>query len=160
MKQFGRAMLIVVSLGMLARPSLAQQVTTEMIGSFSGSLTVNFPPSPCSVQTDNVAFTGSINVVATVDPAANTVDYHVNLLGVKGIGALAGKYVGNGATDWLDQTFPGANITFLSRSAPTYSPPTRAGFPSTGALPVVITVNFGTDFTLNAVSASVGKPSS
>jgi hypothetical protein len=31
-----------------------------------------------------------------------------------------------------------------------------SGFPSTGALPVVVTISFGTDSTLNTVSASVG----
>jgi hypothetical protein len=33
----------------------------------------------------------------------------------------------------------------------------RSGFACTGALPLVVTVRFGTDFTLNTLSAVVGQ---
>lgn len=158
-----RLLLVVVTLGLvgaLCPPAAAQQVTTEMIGAFSGNLTVNnFPNSPCFGQTDNITFTGSVHVVTTVDTTANTVDYHINLLTVKGAGTVVTKYVGTGATDLLDQGFPGANITVPIQINANLFPngPCRAGFPSAGALPVVVTVSFGTDFTLNTVSAVVGR---
>lgn len=146
--------------GALCTSVAAQQVTTEMIGSFSGNLTVNnFPNGPCFGQTDNVTFTGSVHVVANVDTTANTVDYHINLLSVKGTGTVASKYVASGATDLLDQGFAGANITIPIQINANLFPsgPCRVGFPSAGALPVVVTVSFGTDFTLNSVSAAVGQ---
>lgn len=148
---------IVCVLGPLCASALAQQVTTEMIGPLSGSFTVNFPNSPCTGQ-DTVSFTGSVHVVATVDTAANTVDYHINLLSVKGAGTLVPKYVANGATDVLDQGFPGASITVPIQINSNLFPngPCRAGFPSTGALPIVVTISFSPDFTLNTVSARVG----
>ena len=149
-------------LGALSAPALAQQVTTEMIGPLSGTLTVAFPQGPpqCSAasQQDTVSLTGSIHVGASVDLTTNTVDYHINLLSVKGTGTLVSKYVASGATDLLDQGFPGANITVPIQISANLFPsgPCRAGFPSTGALPAVVTVSFGADFTLNTVSASVG----
>lgn len=158
-----RFLLVAVMLclvGALCTSAAAQQVTTEMIGSFSGNLTVNnFPNGPCFGQTDNVTFTGSVHVVANVDTTANTVDYHINLLSVKGTGTVASKYVASGATDLLDQGFAGANITIPIQINANLFPsgPCRLGFPSAGALPVVVTVSFGTDFTLNSVSAAVGQ---
>jgi hypothetical protein len=145
-------------LGGLCTAARAQQVTTEMIGSFSGNLTANnFPTGPCFGQTDNITFTGSVHVVANVDTTANTVDYHFNLLSVKGAGTVVTKYIGTGATDLLDQGFPGANITIpIQINANLYpNGPCRAGYPSAGTLPIVVTVSFGTDFTLNGVSAAV-----
>lgn len=68
----------------LCTSAAAQQVTTEMIGPLSGSLTIAYPigpPScPASGQQDTITLTGNVHVVATVDTTANTVDYHVNLL--------------------------------------------------------------------------------
>ena len=157
MKQFTGILLMLFAFA--ASPASGQQVTTEMIGSFSGNLTVNnFPSGPCFGQSDNIAFTGSIHVVATVDTAANTVDYHINLLGVKGSGTLVARYVANGATDLLDQGFPGTGISVPIPFSANLFPngPCRAGYPSSGALPVVVTVSFGTDFTLSSVSARVG----
>ena len=136
----------------------AQQITTEMIGWLSGTLTINFPSGPCFGQQDTINFTGNIHVVTIVDKAQGTVDYHINLLGVKGTGMVVAKYVANGATDLLDQNFPGTvsvPVLFSANFFPTG--PCRAGFPSTGALPVVVTVSFGTDFTLNSVSAVIGQ---
>ena len=136
----------------------AQQVTTEMIGPLTGSLTINFPNNPCFGQQDTVTFTGNIHVVSTVDTAQGTVEYHINFLGVKGAGTVVAKYVANGATDLLDQNFPGTVSVPVPFSANLFpNGPCRAGFPSTGALPVVVTVSFGTDFTLNSVSAVVGQ---
>jgi hypothetical protein len=87
------------------------------------------------------------------------VDYHVNLASVKGTGAVVDKYVGNGAVDLLNQGFPGANInTPISINANLFpSGPCRAEFPATGALPVVVTLSFNSDLTLNTVAASVGQ---
>jgi len=118
---------------------------------------VNFPSGPCAGQ-DNVTLTGSVHVGASVDLTTNTVDYHINLLSVKGNGMLASKYVANGATDLTDQGYPGSNISVPIQINTNLFPngPCRSGFPSTGALPVVVTIGFGTDSTLNTVSASVG----
>ena len=152
-------------LGALSAAAFAQQdtiVTTEMIGSLSGTLTVAFPQGPPSCpaagQQDTVTFAGSVHVGASVDLTTNTVDYHINLLSVKGTGTLVSKYVANGATDLLDQGFPGSNISVpIQINANLYpNGPCRSGFPSTGAVPVVVTISFGTDSTLNTVSASVG----
>jgi len=144
-------------LGALSASALAQQVTTEMIGPLSGSFTVNYPNGPCAGQ-DTVTFSGSVHVSATVDTTQNTVDYHINLLSVKGTGTLASQYIANGATDLLDQGFPGADIRVPIQISANLFPsgPCRTGFPSTGALPIVVTISLGTDFTLNTVSASVG----
>lgn len=150
-------------LGVLCMSATAQQVTTEMIGPLSGSLTIAYPVGPpncpASGQQDTVTFTGNVHVVASVDTAANTVDYHINLLSVKGTGTLVSKYVANGATDLLDQGFPGSSISVPIQLSGNVFPsgPCRSGFPSTGALPVVVTISFGTDFTLNTLSAAVGQ---
>lgn len=158
-----RLLLVVTTLGLvgaLCTSAAAQQVTTEMIGSFSGNLMVsNYPSGPCFGQADNITFTGSVHVVASVDTTANTVDYHINLLSVKGAGTVVSKYVASDATDLLDQGFAGANITIPIQINANLFPtgPCRVGFPSAGALPVVVTVSFGTDFTLNSVSAAVGQ---
>jgi hypothetical protein len=143
-------------------PSLfAQQVTTEMIGPLSGSFTVTYPTSPicpASGQQDTVTFTGSVHVSATVDTTQNTVDYHINLLSVKGTGTLVSQYIANGATDLLDQGFPGANISVPIQISANLFPTgsCRAAFPTSPIFPVVVTVSLGSDFTLNTVSASVG----
>jgi hypothetical protein len=147
-------------LGALSASAFAQQdtiVTTEMIGSLTGSLIVTYPSGPCAGQ-DNVTLTGSVHVGASVDLTTNTVDYHINLLSVKGTGTLVSKYIANGATDLLDQGYPGSNISVPIQINANVFPngACRAGFPSTGALPAVVTVSFGADFTLNTVSASVG----
>lgn len=151
-------------LGVLCMPATAQQVTTEMIGPLSGSLTIGFPvgpPScPASGQQDAITFTGNVHVVASVDTTANTVDYHINLLSVKGTGTLVSKYVANGATDLLDQGFPGSSITIPIQINATLFPsgPCRAAFPvGPPQFPVVVTISFGTDFTLNTLSAAVGQ---
>lgn len=72
---------------------------------------------------------------------------------------MVAQYIGSGATDLLGQGYPGANIAvsiaFNANLFP--SGPCRAGFPSTGALPIVVTVSFGTDFTLSTVSATEGQ---
>jgi len=146
-------------LGALCTSAAAQQVTTEMIGPLSGNLTINFPTGPCDGEHDTITFNGEVHVVATVDSLQNTVDYHINLASVKGTGTVVDKYVGNGSTDLLNQGFPGANINVpISISANLYpSGPCRAGFPANGGLPLVVTVSFNPDFTLNTVSATVGQ---
>jgi hypothetical protein len=108
-------------LGALSASALAQQVTTEMIGPLSGSFTVNSPNSPCAGQ-DNITFTGNVHVVASVDTTASTVDYHINLLSVKGTGSLVSKYVASGATDLLDQAFLDRTSAFPFRSAQICTP--------------------------------------
>lgn len=149
-------------LGALCTSAAAQQVTTEMIGPLSGSLIITYPNSPvcpASGQQDTVTFSGSVHVSATYDSTQNTVDYHINLLSVKGTGTLVSQYIATGATDLLDQGFPGSNISVPIQLTGNLFPtgPCRSGFPSTGALPVVVTVSFGTDFTLSTLSATVGQ---
>jgi hypothetical protein len=150
-------------LGALCTSATAQQVTTEMIGPLSGSLTIAIPVGPpqcpASGQQDTITFTGNVHVSATYDPTQNTVDYHINLLSVKGTGTLVAKYIGSGATELLDQGFPGSSINVpISFSANLFpTGPCRSGFPSAGALPIVVTVSFGTDFTLSTLSAVVGQ---
>ena len=152
--------LVCALLGSMLLPILAQaqHVTTEMIGPLSGTLTINFPNGPCFGPQDTINFTGNIHVVAIVDTAQGTVDYHINLVGVKGRGTVVAKYVANGATDLLDQNFPGSQPQPSPIRANLYpTGPCRAGFPADGALPIVLTVSFGTDFTLNSVSAVIGQ---
>lgn len=85
-------------------------------------------------------------------------DYHINLLGVKGTGTQGRKYIGTGAIDLLDQNFPGSQPQPSPIRANLYpSGPCRDGFPSIGALPIVVTISFNPDFTLNRVSAVVGQ---
>lgn len=150
-------------LGALTPSIFAQQVTTEMIGPLSGSLTIAYPAGPpncpASGQQDTITFTGNVHVSATYDPTQNTVDYHVNLLSVKGTGTLVSKYIASGATDLLDQGFPGSSISVPIQLTGNLFPsgPCRSGFSSTGALPLVVTVSFGTDFTLSTLSAAVGQ---
>jgi hypothetical protein len=149
-------------LGALCTSAAAQQVTTEMIGPLSGTFTITYPQNPvcpASGQQDTMTFTGNVHVSATYDPTQNTVDYHVNLLSVKGTGTLVSKYIASGATDLLDQGFPGPSISIPIQLTGNLFPngPCRSGFPSTGALPIVVTVSFGTDFTLSTLSAVVGQ---
>lgn len=77
-------------LGAFSPLLLGQQVTTQMIGPLSGNLTITLPVGPpqcpASGQQDTITFTGSVHVSATVDSTQNTVDYHINLLSVKGTG--------------------------------------------------------------------------
>ena len=156
----GRLQLVCVLLVAILLPTLgqAQQVTTEMIGPLTGSLTINFPSGPCFGQQDTVTFTGNIHVVASVDATQGTVDYHFNLLGVKGTGTLVPKYIGTGATDLLDQNFPGTIAVPIPFGANLFpNGPCRAGFPADGVLPIVVTISFNPDFTLNSVSAVVGQ---
>jgi hypothetical protein len=136
--------MILVLCGVLVPSLFAQQLTTEMFGPLSGSFTITF--------------TGNVHVSATVDTTQNTADYHINLLSVKGTGTLVAKYVASGATDLLDQGFPGANITVPIQISANLFPngPCRAAYPQSPVFPVVVTVSFGSDFTLNTVSASVG----
>jgi hypothetical protein len=143
----------------LCIPAFGQQVTTEMIGPLTGTLDITFPNSPCDGQQDTITFNGEVHVVATVDSSQNMVDYHFNLASVKGTGTMVSKYVGNGAVDLLDQGFPGADINVtISISANLFpNGPCRAGFPAAGALPIVVTLSFNPDLTLNAVSATVGE---
>jgi hypothetical protein len=149
---------ILCLLGALSTSALAQHVTTEMIAPLSGNLSITFPNNPCFGQQDTITFSGSVHVSATVDTAQNTVDYHINLLSVKGAGAVVAKYVGNGAIDLLDQNYPGTQPVPSPIKANLFpSGPCRAGFPSTDGLPVVVTITFGTDFTLSSVSAVVGQ---
>ena len=136
----------------------AQQVTTEMIGPLSGVLTITFPNGPCFGQQDTIAFTGDIHLVATVNAVQGTLDYHFNLLGVKGAGTLVPRYIGTGATDLLDQNFPetvAVPVPFSANLFPTG--PCRAGFSADGALPIVVTISCNPDFTPNSVSAVVGQ---
>jgi len=112
-------------------PSIfAQQVTTEMIGPLSGSLTIAIPVGPpqcpASGQQDTITFTGNVHVSATYDPSQNTVDYHVNLLSVKGTGTLVAKYIASGATDLLDQGFPDRTSAYRFSSPETCFPTVRA----------------------------------
>jgi len=149
-------------LGELCTSAAAQQVTTEMIGPLSGTFTLTYPSSPicpASGQQDTITLTGNVHLSTTVDPTQNTVDYHINLLGVKGTGTLVAKYIGSGATDLLDQSFPGANITVPIQVSANLFPsgPCRAAYPNTPVFPVVVTVSFGADLTLNTVSAGVGQ---
>lgn len=146
----------------LGTSAAAQQVTTEMIGPLSGTFAITYPQDPicpASGQQDTIIFTGNVHVSATYDPTQNTVDYHVNLLSVKGSGTLVSKYIASGATDLLDQGFPGSNISLPIQLTGNLFPngPCRSGFPSTGALPLVVTVSFDTDFTLSTLSATVGQ---
>ena len=162
----------------------SQQVTSEIVGPLRGSLTITFPvgppalpngppavpngpppvpvgpPScPAAGQQDTITFTGSVHVEATVDPARNTLDYHLNLSGADGAGTLIAHYIGSGAVNLRDQRFPGADksvpIAFAANLIPTG--PCRAGFLSAGALPIVVTASFAADFTLNSVSAFVAN---
>jgi hypothetical protein len=153
--------MILVLCGVLVPSLFAQQVTTEMIGPLSGSFTITYPQSPvcpASGQQDTITFTGNVHVSASVDTTQNTVDYDINLLSVKGTGTLVSKYVASGATDLLDQRFPGANITVPIQINTNLFPnnPCRAAYPNTPVFPVVVTISFGADFTLNTVTASVG----
>lgn len=153
--------MILVLCGVLVPSLFAQQVTTEMIGPFSGSFTLIYlqnPVCPASGQHDTITFSGSVHVSVTVDTTQNTVDYHINFLSVKGTGTIVSKYVASGATDLLDQGFPGANIAVPIQISGNLFPngPCRAAFPQNQVFPVVVTVSFGTDFTLNTVSASIG----
>ena len=159
MRQFSKLLLVMLcAVSALATAAGAQQVTTEMIGPLTGGLTISMPvPTPICPAADTVTFTGNIHVVATVDTTANTVDYHINLLSVKGRGTLVSKYIANGATDLLDQAFPVGPVHIAIRANLFPVNPCRAGFPSEGALPIVVTVSFGADFTLNTVSSSVGN---
>ena len=149
--------------GALTPSIFAQQVTTEMIGPFSGSLTIAYPvgpPScPASDQQDTITFTGNVHVSATYEATQNTMDYHVNLLSVKGPGTLVSKYIASGATNLIDPGFPGSNINVPIQLTGNLFPtgPCRSDFASTGALPLVVTVSFGTDFTLSTLSAVVGQ---
>lgn len=52
-----------------------------------------------------------MHVLATVDPTQNTVDYHINLLSVKGRGTVVAAYIGYGSSNLLNHGFPGSNIT-------------------------------------------------
>jgi len=163
MMKFGKLLLMMWMIGVLAPSLFAQQVTTEMIGPLSGNFTVTFPSGPpycpAAGQQDAVTFTGNVHVLTSYDPTQNTVDYHINLLSVKGTGTLVSKYIGSGATDLLDQGFPGSNITVSIAISANLFPnnPCNQGFPSTGALPIVVSISFGADFTLNTVSAQVGQ---
>ena len=69
------------------------------------------------------------------------------------------KYIASGATDLLDRGFPGSNISVPIQLTGNLFPsgPCRSGFASTGALPLVVTVSFGTDFKLSTLSAVVGQ---
>jgi len=149
-------------LGAFSPLLLAQQVTTEMIGPLSGNLTIIHPTGPicrASGQQGTITFTGNVHVPDSVDSTQNTVDYHINLLSVKGKGTVVMNYIGSVATDLLGEGYPGANIAvpmaFNANLFPTG--PCRTGFASTRALPVVVTISFGTDFTLSTVSATVGQ---
>lgn len=147
--------------GALSASALAQQVTTEMIGPLSGSFTITYPQGPvcpASGQQDTIVLIGSVHVSATVDPTQNTVDYHINLLSVKGTGTMVSKYVASGATDLLDQGFPGSNITVPIQLSANLFPtgPCRAAYPNGPVFPAVVTVSFGPDFTLNTVAATFG----
>jgi hypothetical protein len=149
-------------LGALSTSATAQQVTTEMIAPLSGTFTITYPNTPicpASGQQDTITLTGSVHVSTTVDPTQNTVDYHINLLSVKGTATLVAKYIGSGATDLLDQGFPGANISVPIQINANLFPsgPCRSAFTSTPTFPVVVTVSFGADLTLNTVSAVVGQ---
>jgi hypothetical protein len=123
--KFEKLLIMILFLcGVLVTSLFAQQVTTEMIGLLSGSFTMTYPTSPicpASGQQDTITFTGNMHVSATVDTTQNTVDYHINLLSVKGTGTLVSKYIASGATDLLDQGFPGASITV----PPDFHPPER-----------------------------------
>ena len=145
-----------------------REITSETVGPLGGSLSIvvpvgppavpNGPPQcPAAGQQDTITFTSSVHVEATVDPARNTVEYHFNLLNVKGTGTAIANYIGSGAGNLRDRRFPGADtsapIAFAANLIPTG--PCAAGFPSAGALPVVVTVSFAADFTLSSVSASV-----
>jgi hypothetical protein len=126
--------MILVLCGVLGPSLFAQQVTTEMIGPFSVSFTLTYPKNPvcpASGQQDTITFTGNVHVSATVDTTQNTVDYHINFLSVKGTGTLVSKYVASGATDLLDQGFPGANITVPIQISGNLFPsnPRRAAYP-------------------------------
>jgi len=154
-------LMILVLCGVLVPSLFAQQVTTEMIGPLSGSFTLTYPQNPicpASGQQDTITVSGNVHVSATVDTTQNTVDYHINFLSVKGTGTIVSKYVASGATDLLDQGFPGANISVPIQISANLFPnnPCRAAFPQNPVFPVVVTVSFGSDFTLNTVTASVG----
>ena len=164
----------------------SRDITSETVGPLGGTVTIIFPkgapafpsgppavpngppavpsgPPACPVagQQDTITFTGSVHVEAMVDPARDTVEYHFNLFNVKGAGPVIAHYIGSGAVNLRDQRFPGADtsvpIAFAANLIPTG--PCRAGFPSAGALPIVVTVSFAADFTLNSVSASVSNRS-
>jgi hypothetical protein len=136
----------------------SQTITSEMIGPFSGGLSINYtPPDPCSPQSDNVGFTGNVHVVAIVNTTANTVDYHVNLLSVKGAGTL-GRYVGTSATSFLDQPLSTGPVSLSFAGKLTPPDPCREGFVAEEGLPVTVTVSFAPDSTVSTVSASVGCP--
>ncbi len=161
---------LLVLLLAIATPTWAQsKITSSLIGPFSGSFTVDYsqhPGDPCSPQTDNVTFTGNVHVEATVDTEQNTVDFHINLLSVKGTGTIVPpspitppnpiKYAVSGAFDLLDETASPTPppIKVMANLYP--GDPCRQGFNSQGAVPVTITLSFDPSWNLNAVSASTG----
>ncbi len=136
-------------------------ITSEAIGPLSGNLSFAHPISadPCSGQVDNVAFTGNVHVVAVVDTTHSTVDYHVNLLNVKGAGSL-GRYIGNGAASQFDLPFvPPVPVTppVPIRARARFQPPVPIHCAAASAvLPIDIAVTFDADDTLASVSAAVG----
>jgi hypothetical protein len=152
------AMLTVVAVFTLV--AHAQTVRTEIIGPLNGGLTITLPIDPCR-GTDSITFVGNVHVNAAVDLTARTVDYHINLLSVKGTGTLA-KYVGNGSVSLLNQTFvppdpivppDPVRLRFAANLIP--EGVCRQSFNGTGALPVNVDVTFNTDGTLNTASSTV-----
>jgi glycerol uptake facilitator-like aquaporin len=78
--------LLIAIAGVFSATAVGQQITSQVIGPFTGTFTV-FPPSPCSAS-DTLTFSGSINAVAQVDPSQNTLDIHFNLRDVKALAQM------------------------------------------------------------------------
>jgi hypothetical protein len=131
--------------------SAQQPITTHDIGAFAGNIA--YPPGPIC-PADTVTFTGNVNVVAQVDLSQNTIDIHLNLQDVKGIGDN-GTYVANGAADVLSQPYS-TSITVPSHANLFPPSPCRSGFNSQGALPITVVLSFDENNVLTKVSGSTG----
>lgn len=157
MKRFSKTVLIVAALIVFSAAGFAQHVTAEVIGPLTGNLALTYiPGDPCSPASDTITFTGNVHLVGTVDTSQNTVDYHLNLMGVKGTGNNL-NILANGSTDLLDQV-ASPNPSPIKLTANLFPDgPCRRGFASDGALPLTIAITFNSDWTLNTVSAKAGN---
>jgi hypothetical protein len=154
MNRLRKTLLMSFLLLALSAAALAQQVTSEAIGSLTGALLVSQPGEPI-FPPDTVTFSGNVHVLAIVDLATHTADIHINLMSVKGIGAN-GKYVANGAHSQPGEPYSPGNPVVVDFAADLFPPGQfRQGFPKEGALPLRVTILFGEDGTISTVTAQV-----
>jgi hypothetical protein len=131
-----------------AQTSPPPQVTSELIGTLTGTLQI--PGNPV-FPGDTVAFTGNVHVVAIWDTATGTVDYHINLMNVKGIGTL-GKYVGVGTASVPNQ-IPGNPVRIFADVVPPGA--LHTVYDGKGGLPITVTATFDESWNLSSVNAVV-----